>query len=339
MRSLFVILLFSVFALGSKAQSESGLWLGADVSYDITSRLGAEAEIGSRLENDWSTFTRYDAAVGVDYKVAKWLKLGVGYDFIRDYSPGEAPSLVYKKGEGNLQIIDGKTYDANGKPVDAEGYRVNSSGYRIVNGYNAESDYWRTKNRLYFDVTEKWKWGRVGFSLRERYQFTHYAKVKGCEQKYRTEYEYDDFLTADIDMSHLLPYVDEEGDTYWYGLTRTENKKAKDKHYFRTRLAIDYNIRRCPVTPFASYEIANDLGDAFAIVRHRLMAGFDWTLTHNKQHALSVAYLYQHGAEDEAGNNDLHVLSIGYKFKFESALAKAQKKAKKKAQKEAKSNK
>lgn len=313
MRKVFFPLLFP-FALSSAAQSESGLWIGAEASYDITDSFGADLELGTRLEDGFSTFTRYDAALGFQYKPVKWLKIGAGYDFIRDYSAGEAPSLVYKK--------DPATGDV----------RLDSDGNPVVNGFNAEDAYWRTKHRAYFDLTEKWKLGRFGFSLRERYQFTAYSPVDGVELKYRDELEADDLPS--YTKPYAGPYVDAYGDEYFYGLTDVKDKKAKSKHYLRTRLVVDYNIRRCPVTPFASYELANDLGDAFSIVRHRVSAGIDWNLTANKQHALSLAYIYQHGAQEEVGNADLHVISVGYKFSFESARAKAQKAAKKKAKKQ-----
>lgn len=328
MRKVLFLFLFP-FALSSTAQSESGLWLGADASYGITDRLGAELEIGGRLENNFSTFTRYDAALGFDFKATKWLKIGAGYDLIRDYSAGEAPAIVYKK-----------------DPNSPDGLRHDSDGNLVVNGFNAESDYWRTKHRAYVDLTEKWKVGRFAFSLRERYQFTQYAPVGGVEFKYRDELEsqpapgytspwagaHADDVPAGA-ASFVGPYVDEYGDSYWYGLTDVDGKKSKAKHYLRTRLAVDYNIRHCPVTPFVSYEPAFDLGDSFSVVRQRFMVGLDCNLTANKQHALSVAYLYQHGAQEEAGNADLHIVSIGYKFSFDSPLARAQKAAKKKSKK------
>lgn len=334
-KSLIAIL--SLFALSASAQSESGLWLGAEASYDITDNFGADLELGARLEDSFSTFTRYDAALGFQYKPVKWLKIGAGYDFIRDHSLGEEPSVVYKK-------------DAN----SPDGLRHDSNGNLVVNGYNAETPYWRTKHRVFFDLTEKWKVGRFGFSLRERYQLTAYSPVEGVELKYRDELEEDDLLgytspwagahAGDYPTSanglpdgvapYVGPYADTYGDDYWYGLTDIKDKGAKQKHYLRTRLTVDYNIRRCPVTPFASYELANDLGDAFSIVRHRVSAGFDWNLTRDKRHALSLAYIYQHGAQEEVGNADLHVISLGYKFSFESARAAAQKAAKKKAKKQ-----
>lgn len=316
MRKLFAILTL-LPVLSAEAQNEGGLWLGTEVDYDVTSRFGAEFALGARLEDDWSRFTRYDAGLGLDLKATRWLKLGVGYEFARDNSYVEHTEIVYKK-----------------DPSSPDGIKYNSSGYPVVNGFNVDMPYWRTKHRINFDLIEKWKLGRLAFSLRERYLFAYNAEVNDCEYKYRDELEADDL--ADYTQPYYGPYVDEDNDSYWYGLDRITGKSAKKRHYLRTRLGVEYNIRRCPVTPFAACEISNDLGESFAFDRHRVTAGFDWNLTRNKQHMLSLAYLYQHGAQEESGDNDLHIVSVSYKFSFQSARAARQKKAAKKARQQRK---
>ena len=45
----------------------------------------------------------------------------------------------------------------------------------------------------------------------------------------------------------------------------------------------------------------------------RLTVGGDWKLS--KKHKISAAYIYQDGADDD-GNDDIHVISVGYKFTF-----------------------
>lgn len=310
-----LLTLLSLLSLGTNAQSESGLWMGADASYDISRRWSAELGIGSRFEQEPIRPTRYDASLGLDYKPLKWLKLGAGYSFIRDYNAEEGLTLSYKN-------------DA----TSPDGIRHDSNGYPVVNGYNGQSSFWRMKNRLFFDVTEKWKLGRFGFSLRERYQFTHLNRVEGVESKYRNELEESDLPACTT--PYVGPYVDPYGDSYWYGFTRYEDKAARDKHLLRTRLLVDYNIKGVPATPYVSYEMFNDLSDTFSILRHRVQAGIDVTLTPNKQHALALGYLYQHGNEEGTACPDLHAITFGYKFKFESARAKAQKKAAKKKNKQ-----
>ncbi len=268
----------------------------------------------TRLENDFSRITRCDAALGVDYKLTRWIKVGAGYDAIGDYNGSRELDVVYRK-----------------DPNSPDGIRYDSSGNPVVNGYNLDEAFWRPKHRAYFDLTGKWRLGRFDLSLRERYQYTYYVQKAGVVGKYREELEADDL--DGYTQPYIGPFPDAYGDDYYYGLDRFDDKKAKSKHYLRQRVGVDYNIRRCPVTPCASYEVANDLGDDFSLVRQRVSAGIDWNLTADKRHALSLAYIYQHGAHEEAGSADMHILSIGYKFSLESPRAQREKKAAKKARK------
>lgn len=47
--------------------------------------------------------------------------------------------------------------------------------------------------------------------------------------------------------------------------------------------------------------------------KQRLTVGTEWKIT--KQHRLDIAYVYSNGADDD-NDSDIHVLSLGYKFKF-----------------------
>ena len=269
------------------AHAESGLWYGVDAVHDFNKRLSMELGIGSRLEDGWSRYTRYDVAGGLDWKALPWLKIGVGYDFIRDYSPEET-KVKYKDDDPTQRIT----------------------------GFNVDQSYWRSKHRLFLDITGKLKCGRFTFSLRERYQYTRYAPIDNLEEyKYRYFQEYDD--PSEITRPYL-PAEMSDGSIRYFELdperTELENKTAKDKHYLRSRIGIEYNIRHCPLTPFVNYEVANDFGSRLSLVRQRAQAGFDYKV--KKGHTLSLAYLYQHGEKEETGDADLHILSVGYKFKF-----------------------
>lgn len=298
MRRIYILLLLFAVFFNAHAQKESGLWLGVDATHDFSKKWSTEIGIGSRLEDDWSRFTRYDAALGFSYKPYKWLKFGAGYDFIRDYCSAEN-SLKYKKND------DGSI-------------RYDSDGNAVVRGWVRDEAYWRSKHRFYFDVTGKLKAGRFTFSLRERYQYTFSAKASYTKKKFYEELDEDDF--EDYTGEYFGPYTDKYGDLYYYGIENPDvdiedaTKNVKHKHYLRSRIGAEYNIRHCPVTPFANYEIANDLGDGLSVVRHRVQAGIDWKVA--KGHNVSAAYLFQHGAKEEIGDANLHVLSIGYQFKF-----------------------
>ena len=76
---------------------------------------------------------------------------------------------------------------------------------------------------------------------------------------------------------------------------------------------MDYNIRRCPVDPFATFELSNNLSHGFSIDKRRWTVGADWKI--KKAHTITVAYVYTNGNDDD-DEGSLHALSIGYKFKF-----------------------
>lgn len=161
-------------------------------------------------------------------------------------------------------------------------------------GYNITRPHWRSKNRLTFDATGTLNLGRLAFALRERYQLTGYNGVHTMKDRYRFE--------NTIDKTDLA-----------YKDTRRDEKKAKTRHYLRSRIEAEYNIPKCKFTPFASYEFSNNLQDAFHLDKQRLSVGGEYKLS--KQHRLSLAYIYDNGADDDT-ESDIHVISIGYKFKF-----------------------
>lgn len=282
------LLALCFIAASGAAHAESGLWYGIDATHDFNKRLALDLSLGSRIEEDgWSRYTRYDVAGGLDWKALSWLKLGIGYDFIRDYSPEEI-KVKYKDDDPAQRVT----------------------------GFNVDESYWRSKHRLFFDITGKLKCGRFTFALRERYQYTRYTPIDNLkEYKYRYRQEYAN--AAEVPNPYLTAVMP-DGTVRYFELdperTELEKKSAKDKHYLRSRLSVEYNIRHCPLTPFVSYEVANDLGESLQLVRQRVQAGFDYKI--RKGHTLSLAYLYQHGEKEETGDADFHVLSLGYKFKF-----------------------
>ena len=259
MKKLFLALLFTPVCLTAFAESEGALWLGADATKSLGTKWEVGANAGFRLANNFRTAERWDVGVSAQFKPIKGLKLGAGYDFIRDWKDEETTAHYNKSG--------------------------------VYNGYNVYDAYWRSKHRLHFDVTGSWKFGRFTLSWRERYQYTRFMEAETWEQKYR---------------GTTNPLLDSEG---------YDTKKAKNRHSLRSRLALKYNIRHCPVTPGISYEIYNDLANGFHLDKHRVRAGIDWKI--NKNCHLGAGYIFQHGNgdEDENGEN-IHVIDVGFSYSF-----------------------
>ena len=172
-------------------------------------------------------------------------------------------------------------------------YKDDIEDYAHWRGYNATRPYWRSKNRLNVMATGYLKLGRFTFSLRERYQLTGYNHVWTIKEKYRFN---------DTENKNDLEWRESEPDL----------KKAKSKNYLRSRLQIEYDIRKCKLTPFASFELTNNLEQAFRSEEYRIRVGGEYRLT--KKHRVSLAYVF----EDSQDNwvNNIHVIDIGYKFKF-----------------------
>ena len=176
--------------------------------------------------------------------------------------------------------------------------KYNSSGN--WRGYNVDNGFWRSKNRLHVDLKGKLAVGRFGFSLRERYQLTGYNHVYYRQEKYR-------FNTLQY-ASGNTSYVLRDG----YPESEQDMKRSKTKNYLRSRLSAEYNIPKCPVDPYAAFEVSNNLANGFSIDKRRYTVGFDWKL--KKGHHLSLAYVYSNGNDDD-DDDDIHAISVSYKVK------------------------
>ena len=270
----------AIFALAATAvftaahADDYGVWLGASVQKNITKQFLVDAGLGMRAENKLNDLTRYDFDAGLGYKITPWLGIGGGYSFIRDY---------------NLEEVTPKT-----------------------RGVNVEEAYWRNKHRATFDVTGSWDVRLANkscfeFSVRERYQYTHFVPTQTTKTKYRAPLS-DEQLGGWA--GDVYPY---DGVLYSSKSQELDGKRSKHKHYLRSRFQVAYNIRHCSWTPYASYEFSNDFCNSLHLDKQRLTAGVEWKVT--KQHKIDFAYVYNHGADDDSDGNN-HVLSIGYKFKF-----------------------
>lgn len=267
--------------LATYAGDDFGIWSEATLQKDLTKKLSIDASLGFRAEEKLQRVARWDLAASLSYKPLRFLTLGASYTFI--YGRAEQSAAVNYKS------------------------KTDESGNLVENGYNVDHGFWRSRHRASFDVTGKLKVGRFEFSLRERYQFTHYVATTTTRDRYRDE----------LPSSMLNAYTGEiwtyNGQAFTEFEQASRSKAAKDKHFLRSRLQGEYHIRRCPLTPFASIEFHNDLSDGFALDKSRLMVGTEWKVA--KKHRLDLAYVFQHAQDDDAEGN-LHAISIGYKFKF-----------------------
>lgn len=283
-KSLLCLGLLSAAPLTALAGDDFGLWTSFGAQKEFSKKFSVEAGLDFRAEDKLRSVERWDFSLGATYKPFKFLSLGVGYDFIHQRNLQETKEIFV------------------GWPEQSANPNISALGLNVDHGY------WRNKHRAVFDLTGKVAAGRFTFSLRERYQFTHYRSTTTLRDKYR------DHISGSI--------VDGwTGDKYFmngYIFTRlkgpdVKEKDSKNKHYLRSRLQVEYDIKHSPLTPYASFELSNNLSEGFSLDKKRVSVGTEWKIT--KKHHLEVGYVFQTGADDD-DEGDLHAISLGYKFKF-----------------------
>ena len=274
------------------AQNDFGVWTSIEGSTKLNKKLELSLEGEYRTQDMSSMTERASGAVNLSYKDKKipFLKADVGYTFMCMHYPAETAIKYETDDEGNFELDDNDNFIPKHKNVDAA--------------------YWTARHRATASLTGSFKWKRLKFSLRERYQFT-YRMPSQCN---RTRWYYDPFHEM-FDAPEY--YLDENqynqdgtlNEDYSY---MTDEKKAKSDHKLRSRLSVSYDIKKCPFEPFAEIEIYNQLDDDFAFDKIRYTIGTEYKI--DKKNKLKAFYRYQDSADiDEVGG---HVLGLGYAFEF-----------------------
>ena len=138
-------------------EDEYGIWATVEVSKKINKKFKIVADAEFRTYDFVSNVERAAIGVKFEYKILKWLKANVGYQFHYKHTPEK------------------KSFK---DPVeDEEG--------NVFNEYNIDHDYWAIRNRAYATISGEYKIGRFEFGLRERLQYTRTNSATTEETKYR----------------------------------------------------------------------------------------------------------------------------------------------------------
>ena len=248
---LFASALLLLMPLMAQAQHDDfGVWysLGAEKKVNKQLSIGAETEF--RTRNDSKTADRWSIGVEADYKIIKGVKASLGYSFL---------------------------YDNNGESLS---YNYDNTG-AVASLNNWRPSYWGHRHRVTASLQGSKTFGRLGVSLRERWQYTY--RPEKTVQRY------------DFDNGYWEP----------------KSIKSKAKNVLRSRLQLDYDLPNWKADPYVSVELSN----AWNIQKIRYTLGADWKV--KKVHTLSFYYRYQDIRNDDFdGEPDMHVIGVGYKFKF-----------------------
>lgn len=83
-----------------------------------------------------------------------------------------------------------------------------------------------------------------------------------------------------------------------------------DKEFLRYRAKLEYNIRKCKITPYGSVEWVQELNDMM-LYKVRYLAGFEYKV--NKKSSFSLGYTFD---MFNLEYKNAHIFSAGYKVKF-----------------------
>ena len=144
-----------------------------------------------------------------------------------------------------------------------------------------------------------------------------------------TDDELDALMDGDISLFDKVAY-DENPDA-WTGeqnnpeittedgeQTSIKTKSSKTLQTLRSRLTIEIDKKDWAWTPYVYVETFNDLGslglpNALHLDKLRASIGVDYAIS--KQHKIGIGYVFNRENDDD-GNQNIHAVSVGYKYKF-----------------------
>ncbi len=139
-------------------KDDFGIWmeLGAQKALPHNLSVGLDAELRS-LNNGRERLDRVDVGIDVGYKLNKYVKFGLAYDFIESYKDDKT-TINYKSDDETIKNV-----------------KVTPS-------------YWRPRHRLSLEVTPSIKLCKMlRISVRERYQYTHQKEQTLTRYKYKQD--------------------------------------------------------------------------------------------------------------------------------------------------------
>ena len=150
-------------------EDEFGIWTTVEASKKINKKFKVVGDVEFRTYDFVNNIERAAIGVKLEYKILKWLKANVGYQFHYKHNPEETS-------------IKDEVWDEEGN---------------VFNEYNIDHDYWVIRNRFYATISGEYKVGRFEFGLRERLQYTHTGSATTDETKYRYDLGDDPLFTTE----------------------------------------------------------------------------------------------------------------------------------------------
>ena len=351
MRRLFIIIPTLLMCVSARAQedyvsddagkSTGAVWAEVGATKVLPYNLSLGLDVGFRTGDWFRQASRVDVGLGLAWKPTKHWKLGVGYTFLYKHSTAEtAYKTEYKyRAAGADDNTDMTSFV--GAPTYTDATTTYTYRGKNVNTRYTEA-YWRPKHRVSIDAAYTYKlWKTLRLTLRERYQLTLMPSKTVAREKVIDKYRDPSYAQAtaasedDIDYDEVTRYWQEGETVYALDLTDPDatatdvteayladghdypnadkDKSSKTLHTLRSRLTFEIDRKGWVLAPYAYAELFNDLTDRFHMDKVRASAGVEWSVT--PRHRLQLGYVFNHENDDD-GDQNIHAISVGYKFKF-----------------------
>jgi hypothetical protein len=139
-------------------------------------------------------------------------------------------------------------------------------------------------------------------------RFNH--EKKGWEMRHR----YSFYATGSYAYKHFSLSLREcFQSTYRVGVPETR-KRANPKCFMRSRLKLEYNIKKTGFEPYISAEFYKPLNDPLDNRMNKIRYTSGTVYKINKQHVLELFYRYTNFMDDDT--NGTNTIGAGYSFKF-----------------------
>ncbi len=148
-------------------KDDFGLWMGVGAQKALPHNFSVGLDAELRTRDTSKKVDRIGIGVDVGYKLNKYVKFGVAYDFLESYKD-EKTKTKYKS--------DGET----------------------IKNVKVTPSYWRPRHRLSLEVSPTVKlWRLLRISVRERYQFTHQKEQTLSRYKYKYDLGTEEWTVTD----------------------------------------------------------------------------------------------------------------------------------------------
>ena len=289
MKKVLTFLVLSCSLLTSYAQSDD---FGFDFSVGAEKKLRPGTHVslegGVRTMDHTKKVDRWTVGVGADQRLYDNgifdLKVGLKWEYMWINYPEQT------KDKTENYEYEHVVLDENDEP-----YSYYTDDYM---GYNHRHQFWRGRHRTSLSLTAGYQPNkRWSFSWKEVVQYSHYNKAKTTMDRYRVD-------DVEEDENGALAY------TYYLDNDNIKEYKAKDRVLLRSKVGVDYNIRKCPVDPYLSAEYGCGLN--YSANKWKFTAGADFKI--NKQNKIDLFYRYQTEDDDDEPNG--HFIGLAYNIKF-----------------------